>query len=231
MGSCLQIFRKSKLTQTTMLVETVEKLCATEKTIKGLADRFGKYLITLGNAGTLNIWDCKRLESTPSAREDANLKPRLILLHSFASTDLSDFVIQNSGPQLAIFGVTSNCLQIIVLPLFKITHSMPIPHAFIVPDLSGSLILMEWDQLEIIVRKLAETAPSQKFALLLLEKRYDEAQRFADEFDLQKDVVLRAKFEDLLDQMKKEEPWCQPKDLDAAVDQLALDLQELEVSA
>ncbi|ORX95635.1 hypothetical protein K493DRAFT_371980 [Basidiobolus meristosporus CBS 931.73] len=203
----------------TKLVDTVQRVLGGVGIVKLRISSGGKFLLALDEDGDITVWDRRSLimirqyHNTQIA--DFDLLPSSVVKAGMGTpiTDTLPSLIalskpdQNNGRQL----------QIISLNQFHVTHRMPVSDAcWLVryqgkaENCSDSIYFIEGvleaagDGAESIshmfVRSLSETLPLTRFQQLILNRKYTEAEAFAEQYGLDLQVALKAKLTNILNE-------------------------------
>ncbi|CAG8541754.1 10906_t:CDS:10 [Paraglomus occultum] len=161
-----------------------------------------RVLVTLDSRGSIHMWDMRSL----------------ILLDYYPNVNIFDFILMSSPAKtsdaiyiLALSNIdestTSRSIQVIKLPGFVIINSVKVSiDCWLVrPENKHRRRLFyrtmaDWDvdTISLVAQAVSETIPLKRFEQLISKRKYADAIRFAEQFDLDVEVVLKAKFSNML---------------------------------
>ncbi|KND00003.1 uncharacterized protein SPPG_04350 [Spizellomyces punctatus DAOM BR117] len=209
----LTVWHRSKLTQKTMKVDAVERLLKGCGLLKAQVDPTGRLLLLLDDSGRLSIWDFEHLFMIHHYNDTKIIDFMIMRTPSQCQGQLN-IVTLTELPDVA----ESRFIQVIHMPSFTVTHHVRVSrntwlvkiqqedgqqtaHAFE----DGRVHFVEGIEnqqthriSELYIRALAQTVPLYRFEQLLQSQRFAEAERFAESFELDVQLVLKTKLRHMI---------------------------------
>lgn len=176
----------------------------------------GLYLIMLDTTNQISLWSRQSLCLLDSW-DKADVEDFILFLTSSVETDSQKKNVAKEDLKIVVLTVPDNGkrdLMVLSLPNFEHVYTLKVPMCALLANLpiqQENIMFLVGEQEKgetcvdnIHVKCLMEAIPQNRFSRLLHSKKFNEAEKFAEMFDLDSQLVYHVKSNHILDQLA---PW------------------------